>query len=107
MMAIAGVMAVIDLIRAQRPSSKLMLLGVLPRGEKSDSIRAQVTDLNAALRQRDDGRHIRFLDVGAAFLSADGSISRDVMPDLLHPSEHGYKIWAKAMHPLLTEMLGQ
>jgi beta-glucosidase len=27
------------------------------------------------------------------------------MPDLLHPNEHGYQIWADAMNPTLDEML--
>lgn len=105
--AIAGVMTVIDLIRDRRPASRLLLLGVFPRGEPTDPIRRQVADVNAALQRRDDGDRIRFLDIGNRFLSADGSISREVMPDLLHPSERGYEIWAKAMLPLLTSMLAQ
>lgn len=105
--AIAGVMAVVDLIQAKRPTSRLLLLGVFPRGEKADPIRAQVAEVNEALRRRDDGDRIRFLDLGEKFLSADGSISRNVMPDLLHPSELGYEIWANAMKPLLSEMLAK
>jgi lysophospholipase L1-like esterase len=27
------------------------------------------------------------------------------MPDLLHPNEHGYQIWADAMEPALDEMM--
>jgi Lysophospholipase L1 and related esterases len=105
--AIEGVMAVIDLIQSKQPASKILLLGLFPRGEKTDPIREQVAEVNAALRTRDDGDRIRFLDIGHKFLSPDGSISPQVMPDLLHPSELGYEIWANAMMPLLTEMLAQ
>ncbi len=102
--AIAGITSVIDLIRARLPQSKLLLLGIFPRGEKDDPIRAQVAEVNDALRRRDDGRVVRFLDIGAHFLEVDGSISPAIMPDRLHPSERGYEIWAAAMEPMLAAL---
>jgi beta-glucosidase len=48
---------------------------------------------------------VTFLDIGAKFLDADGKLPASVMPDLLHPNEHGYQIWADAMNPTLDEML--
>jgi len=38
-------------------------------------------------------------------LDADGNLPRSIMPDLLHPSEAGYQIWADAMEPTLAKML--
>ncbi len=38
-----------------------------------------------------------FLDIGAKFLQPDGTLTRDIMPDLLHPNEKGYQIWADAI----------
>jgi len=35
-----------------------------------------------------------------------GNLSRDVMPDFLHPNAKGYQIWADAMGPVLAEMMG-
>jgi beta-glucosidase len=40
-----------------------------------------------------------FANLNQAFLQPDGTLSRDIMPDLLHPNEKGYEIWAKAMAP--------
>ena len=48
---------------------------------------------------------VRYLDIGPKFLEADGTLSRDIMPDLLHPSLKGYQIWADAMNPTLDEMM--
>jgi lysophospholipase L1-like esterase len=48
---------------------------------------------------------VKFLDIGPNFLEADGTLSRTIMPDLLHPSEKGYQIWADSMEPTLSEML--
>jgi beta-glucosidase len=83
------------------------LLGIFPRGEVGAPIRAQLAEVNVALARLDDGKHIRFLDLGASFLERDGMISRAVMPDLLHPSERGYEIWAKAMEGTMAELLAK
>jgi lysophospholipase L1-like esterase len=29
------------------------------------------------------------------------------MPDLLHPNERGYQIWAEAMEPLVKQLMGE
>lgn len=103
--AIAGVTAVVELIRTKLPRSKLLLLGILPRGERGDPIRGQLAAVNGALARLADGQAVHFLDVGRHFTRADGSVAREVMPDLLHPSALGYEIWAQAMEPTLTKML--
>ena len=38
-------------------------------------------------------------------LNPDGTISKDVMPDFLHPSAKGFEIWSQAMEPVLAEMV--
>ena len=48
---------------------------------------------------------ILILDFGSQYIEKDGSISKDIMPDALHPNEAGYKIWANAMEPKLKGLL--
>jgi len=48
-----------------------------------------------------------FLNINDAFLTDDGVLTKDVMPDLLHPEAPGYKLWAEAMEPTLAKMLGE
>ena len=64
-----------------------------------------VEGINAIIKGYDDGKTVRFLDISAKFLSPEGDIPKDIMPDALHPNEAGYKIWAEAMKPLLDEMM--
>jgi lysophospholipase L1-like esterase len=45
------------------------------------------------------------MDIGSKFLGPDGMLSRDIMPDLLHPNEKGYQIWADTMENTLAPML--
>jgi lysophospholipase L1-like esterase len=53
----------------------------------------------------DDGKNIHFLDIGDKFLQADGSLSKDIMPDYLHLSVAGYQIWADAIGPKLADLM--
>lgn len=104
--AIEGVEAVVLALRERLPHARILLLGILPRGEVDDPHRAQVREINGALSAFADGGHVRFLDVGPAFFGADGSLSRQLMPDLVHLSEAGYAIWAAAIRQPLQDMLG-
>lgn len=103
--AIAGVTLVVETLRTKLPNTTILLLGLLPRGERSSPIRAQVEEINRALAGLDDGWRIRFLDIGPSFLSPDGSLSREIMPDLLHMSEAGYAVFAAALRDPLAELL--
>ena len=102
---IEGVTAVVKAIRVKLPESKLMLLAIFPRGTLNAPQRAQIKEINAAIAKLDDGKMIKFLDIGKVFLAEDGSIPKTIMPDLLHPNEEGYQRWADAMEPTLAGML--
>lgn len=52
----------------------------------------------------DDGQQVLFLEIGQTFLEPDGSISKDIMPDLLHLSTTGYERWAQSLEPKLKEL---
>ena len=41
------------------------------------------------------------------FLESDGTLTKRVMNDLLHPNEVGYQIWWEAMHPLFRDICGK
>ena len=103
--AIAGVQAVVADIRDRLPDSKILLLAIFPRGTLDDPQRAQVALINTVIAKLDDGKMVRYLDIDPNFLESDGTLPRSIMPDLLHPNQHGYQIWADAMEPALDEML--
>ena len=100
-----GVTAIVKSLREKLPETKILLLGVFPRAERPGSIRDKLAEVNAQIAKLDDGKTVKYLDIGKSFLQDDGTIARDVMPDFLHLSPKGYRIWADAMEPTLQAML--
>ncbi len=102
-----GVTAIVNEIRRRQPETKILLLGIFPRGKTFNAQRGRLLEINQALAKLDDGQHIAYLDFGSQLIEKDGSISKNIMPDALHPNETGYRIWAAAMEPKLKQWLGK
>lgn len=34
-------------------------------------------------------------------------MKRELMPDALHPNEAGYRVWSRAMEPVIRKFLGK
>jgi lysophospholipase L1-like esterase len=103
---LGGITAIAGKVRSSLPDSRILLLGIFPRGKEFNEQRGQILQVNQALRNLEDREHIYFLDIGHVFLEADGTISEDIMPDALHLSPAGYRLWAESMEGLLSELLG-
>jgi len=102
-----GITAIVEELRRRLPKARILLLGIFPRGQKPDATREKLQAVNAKIARLDDGSHVKFLDIGQSFLNEDGTISREIMPDFLHLSRKGYRIWADAMEPTLWSMLDE
>ncbi|WP_229259024.1 GDSL-type esterase/lipase family protein [Duganella flavida] len=101
-----GIKRNIEELQQRLPNTKILLLAIFPRGEKPDDDLRQLNDkINTIIAGYADNQKVFFANLNQAFLQADGTLSRDIMPDLLHPNEKGYAIWAKAMAPELARLL--
>ncbi len=104
--AAEGVKAVVDDLRQKLPAARILLLAVFPRSHlPTDPARGEVAAINQRIAGLDDGSHVRYLDIGPKFLTPEGVLEPEIMPDFLHPSPHGYELWAQAMQPTLDELL--
>jgi lysophospholipase L1-like esterase len=103
-----GVEAIVKKLRTKLPKTKVLVLAIFPRGATVDDVRRKI---NVAANQRiaklADGDMVHFLDIGDKFLNDDGSLSKEVMPDLLHLNEKSYTTWAEAIEPKVKEMMGE
>jgi beta-glucosidase len=104
----AGIKRIIDDIRAKHPESKIVLMPIFPcRSKADDPVRLNNEAVNVLIKPFADGKTVLWLDFNEKFLSAEGVPTKDVMNDLLHPNEKGYKIWLDAILPTFREICGK
>ena len=103
-----GVEAIVKKLRAKLPKMKVLVLAIFPRGA-DDTHRGRQVNMkaNELIAKLADGRMVHFLNINDKFLTKDRILTRQVMPDLLHPREKGYRIWAEAMEPTVAKLMGE
>ena len=85
---------------------EILLLGIFPRGANAeDAFRKQNEATNAIISKLDDGAKVFYMDIGKTFLQPDGTLSKEIMPDLLHLSNKGYDLWVQAIEGKVKELL--
>ena len=103
-----GVEAIVKQLRTKLPKTQVLLLAVFPRGPDKNDKRRQVNEkTNEIFKKLADGKIVHYLDIGPRFLQDDGTLTREIMPDLLHLSKKGYAIWAESIEPTLKTLLGE
>jgi lysophospholipase L1-like esterase len=99
----AGVTAIVKEIHKRSPKTRILLLGIFPRANKKteEENRAQMEKIGKVNKiiagLDDDGKTVAYLDIGAKFADKEGKLPEKIMPDQLHFSAEGYRIWADAI----------
>lgn len=111
----AGVKAILAEFRKQKPKAEILLLGLLPRaGEPvldsapsapADALNPKIAAVNALLAKLEDDAAVTFLDLASEFLDEAGGLPKSAMPDFLHLSEEGYRIWARALEKPVGDLM--
>ena len=103
-----GVGLLIEELRRKAPGIRVLLLGILPRGESlKDAVNERVGTVNRELARHADGESVFFLDVGGALAEPDGSILPEVLPDRLHVAMPGFVRWMEVMAPQVEKLLAR
>jgi dienelactone hydrolase/lysophospholipase L1-like esterase len=93
-----GVAAVVDRVKRKLPETRIILMAVFPRGEKPDHpMRSKISQINDHLEEFAAKEGLKYLDITKGLLNPDGTFSREMARDFLHPTEKGYEVWAKAL----------
>jgi len=101
-----GITAIVDQLNNKAPTTKVLVLGIFPRGETPEDTKRQVNEkTNAIVSKLADNERVFYLDIGKSFLQDDGTLSKEIMPDLLHLSEKGYTIWAESIEPQVAKLM--
>ena len=91
-------------IREKAPNATILLFGIFPVGHKPDApARALIAATNEIIKGFADNKTVFYEDIGPKFLTPAGVLEREIMIDFLHPTDKGYKIWAKAIKPYVKK----
>ena len=102
---LAGTRAVLKLLHEQCPDARIFAMATFPRGERLNPMRGDILQINQAIAA-DHGPEVTVVDIGTRFVQPNGDIRKDLMPDALHLSPAGYRIWADAVADALRPVLG-
>uniref|UniRef100_A0AAY5KIB8 Platelet-activating factor acetylhydrolase IB subunit alpha2 n=1 Tax=Esox lucius TaxID=8010 RepID=A0AAY5KIB8_ESOLU len=101
-----GIFAIAQLLTSRLPKTKVVVLGLLARGERPNPLREKNAAVNGLLRSLlPQLGQAQFLDVGEGFVHSDGTISTRDMFDFLHLTSAGYRAIAKPLSDLLLQIL--
>jgi lysophospholipase L1-like esterase len=99
----SGILAIISEIHHQSPSTRVLLLSILPRA--SASADQKNVEVNALISQFADGDLVHYLDLRPSFLTPEGALNTAATRDGLHLNGTGYQLWADAMREPLAELM--
>ncbi|HLQ77640.1 MAG TPA: GDSL-type esterase/lipase family protein [Terriglobia bacterium] len=101
-----GLKATLDIMRTKAPNATIVLTAIFPRNDNI-AVVPTINKINSNLAKFADGKKVRYLDVNAKLADKDGKLFDGMMnDDKLHPAIPGYQVWADALKPIFTELLG-
>jgi lysophospholipase L1-like esterase len=101
-----GVRALVDVMRAKAPEAVIVVTAIFPRNDNMAAMPV-IDAVNRNLAQLAGGKTIRFLNINDKLADPSGKLFDGMMnPDKLHPALKGYQVWADALRPIFTEILG-
>jgi lysophospholipase L1-like esterase len=101
-----GVRAIVEQCRKKAPRATIVLMGITPRNDNI-AVMPTIARINAGIARLADGRSIRYLDLNDKLADGNGRLFEGMTdPDRLHLTAKAYQVWADALKPVLTELLG-
>jgi lysophospholipase L1-like esterase len=102
-----GIAAVLHAMQEKAPNAVIILTAIFPRNDNM-AVMPEINAVNSRLAKMADGHMVRYLNINDRLADSDGRLLEGMMnsKDKLHPMLAGYQVWADALKPLLTELLG-
>lgn len=100
-----GIRALLDLCQQKAPRATIVLMGILTRNDNI-AVMPEIRRINANIAQFADGKRIRYLNINDKLADADDKLFPGMAGDGLHLTLAGYQVWADALTPVLTDLMG-
>jgi cephalosporin-C deacetylase len=100
-----GVAAVVREIRKRAPDATVVITGITPRNDNI-AVSPVINRANMQIAALADGRRTRYVNLHEQLAFPDNQLREGMSPDGLHFTVKAYQVWADALKPILTEILG-
>lgn len=101
-----GIKAILDICRRKAPRATIVLMGITPRNDNM-AVMPIINKVNNNIAKFADGKKIRYLNINDKLADKDGKLIAGMAnQDGLHLDVKGYQVWADALKPIFTELLG-
>jgi lysophospholipase L1-like esterase len=101
-----GFQAIVHLTQEKAQGATIIVMGIFPRNDNMALVPI-IDKINRNLSLLADGKKIRYLNINDKLADADGRLFDGMMnADKLHPTVKAYQVWADALKPILTDLLG-
>ncbi|MFZ5986527.1 MAG: GDSL-type esterase/lipase family protein [Bacillota bacterium] len=102
----AGITQLIDIIQRKLPHTLIILMGLLPRDADNlcNNYMNTILEINSILLNLSLSRKITFLDIGEEYIDKNNKVNRELLPDGIHITRPGYKIWGKKLQPIIDDL---
>ena len=98
---------IVRLLRSKLPATKVLLLGIFPRGGDDDTARQINMKVNRLIRDLPEAfKMVSYMNINETFLT-NRKMRHELIPDGSHPNEKGYAAWAKAMEPIIAKLMNE
>jgi lysophospholipase L1-like esterase len=105
-----GIKAILDVCSRKAPSATIVLMGIFPRNDNM-LVMPIINEINRRIAKLGDGekgrKKIRYLNINDKLADNEGRLLEGmVIKDGIHLDLKGYQVWADALKPVFTELLG-
>jgi len=102
-----GIQAILREMQEKAPGAVIVLTAIFPRNDNM-AVMPVIDRINRSLSSLADGQRIRFVNINDRLADPQGRLIAGMMNerDKLHPTIQGYQVWADALKPLLSDLLG-
>ena len=102
---VRGVAAIVGEIRQRAPEATVIVTGITPRNDNRD-VNVIIDEANAGIAKLADGKTTRYININEELADREGNLKPGMVHDGLHLTVQGYQVWADALKPIFTEILG-
>lgn len=101
-----GLKSILEVCQTKAPNATVILTAIFPRNDNPRAI-PTINQINLNLAHLADGKKVRYLDINDKIADGNGRLLAGMVnPDQIHPTLKAYQVWADALKPIFSELLG-